>query len=120
MTDSQPLKRRKCYYCQDKYFPAFQEQRLCNDCRTLAIKKQSAIRAREDKRERTEAGIALEQHYSERNLWDIQIIDERGDVVWARDLAKRYRNELDARMRGEFRVRQSKSSVQNVPKNQAP
>jgi hypothetical protein len=39
------------------------------------------------------------------HLFDIQIIDEWGQLVWALDLAKRYRKELNARQQRDFRHR---------------
>lgn len=40
----------------------------------------------------------------ERDENDYELIDERGDVVWASDLAKRYRKEMQRQIRKDFKI----------------
>lgn len=103
MTDSQPLSLHKCGRCGKEFTPAFAEAVLCSSCRHYIIRKERNAARREARKEVAAAQLELLWDKSRRSEWDILVIDERGQTVWARDLAHRYRNELDARQRRDWK-----------------
>ena len=40
-----------------------------------------------------------------RIMWDYRIVDENGRTVWAKDLADRYRSELERRQRHDYTIK---------------
>jgi len=59
---------------------------FCPGCTSWLLSRQSSSVARSALQD---AGLLD----SNRHLWDYRIIDERGDEVWAMDLAARYKKE---------------------------
>jgi hypothetical protein len=47
--------------------------------------------------------------------WDWQLYDERGRLVWASELARRYRRELKARENRDYREKEYKKN--GIPKH---
>lgn len=102
MTNSPPL---QCKRCADIVEYAFWGQKYCFPCHRVMIAAEDAAIARETRKAQGSIDIALYVDRKGRAGWDIQIIDERGDLVWARDLADRYRKELNARQHRDYRER---------------
>ena len=96
---------KNCKRCLDCFAPAFAEQIYCTRCRRVMISAEDASVARERKLAQSKAEIAEYMAMKFREDWDVQIIDEIGRVVWARDLADRYRKELGARQHKDYRER---------------
>lgn len=46
--------------------------------------------------------------FETRAPWEYQLFDERGELVWNLDLAKRYRDELSAYREGDFSHRRTR------------
>lgn len=103
-----------CYRCQKEFEPAFEHQVLCAGCRRIVVRKERWEAQKEQRKEITLAQLELQYDLSRRSEWDIRIIDEVGREVWAKDLAKQYRNELDARQRRDFRARNTTKGVSEM------
>lgn len=52
-----------------------------------------------------------------REVWDILIVDENGRTVWAKDLAARYRTELERRKSRDYAQPSGKPTKKKKPKN---
>lgn len=91
---------KRCKRCNKK-FRAYKGLRYCGECReNILIEEPYSVTPKELRR----IGAVLDRKDQwARELWDTEIVDERGQVVWARDLAKRYRKELERRKHGDFR-----------------
>jgi hypothetical protein len=104
MTDSQPVKLQRCGRCREIEFEkSFPEQTLCPNCRKFVIKKERTAAKHEQRKEISILQLELMWDRERRHEWDIQILDENGKTVWARDLAKTYRTELDNRLRRNWK-----------------
>jgi DNA-directed RNA polymerase subunit RPC12/RpoP len=103
MTNSVATEVLKCKRCGEEFVPPFATAILCAQCRRHVVKKERSAARREGRREITAAQVELTWDQSRRAEWDIMVTDEIGRPVWARDLAKRYRNELDARQRRNWK-----------------
>jgi hypothetical protein len=69
------------------------------------ISAETASISQTQKVEQDHVELALYLDRKRQASWDIRIIDERGQEVWARDLADRYRKELNARQHRDYRDR---------------
>ncbi len=102
MTNFQPS---NCKRCLDCFSPAFAEQLYCAKCRRVMVAAEDASIYKERLLEQSKGEISLYMDTKIRDHWDIRIIDEVGREVWARDLADRYRKELNARRKRDYRER---------------
>lgn len=94
----------RCFRCHRKFDIAFPEQKLCAFCRHQVIKSERRAARREHRKEISL--VELELRYDQRNRaeWDVLMINEFDREEWASDIADRYRRELDARQRRDFRL----------------
>ena len=88
------LRRCRRVTCGKKFAPGAADLLFCPTCRTELLAKEAA-------RSRDAGWVLMSEANSgsAREVWDWQVIDERGETVWASDLARRYRNETMPRKR---------------------
>jgi hypothetical protein len=77
----------------------------CQQCRKIILAAENAAVSKQNRYEQELLSRTFQFDEGKRENWDVMILDEYGREVWAKDLAKRYRKELNARRNRDYRHR---------------